>query len=585
MKSNYRVSVKRIVGHAFLALILSFSVFDTCFSADVIPANPNISPQARSVLKYLYEKQGTVSISGLWSGGNRDHIGFSHPDNEARKVHDLTDPDRQGPQTGTWVGVYAVHYTRTVGKVMNWEYNKVNPALIEHWNRGGIPAIYVAPHNPEDMSKNIRGDVDMKQLLKANGYSIDTSRSMKELYRVYDIVIEGLLDLQDKGIPVILRFYQEMTTGGTQGEGPKNFWWANENPYGPKKKAQREADFKVLWREMFDYFKFRGVNNALFFFCPAYWSGDDEDLVTAFYPGDQYVDIVGMSLYSSKKLERFGNANADKTYARLLAFNKPFALGEVGVLCEGCSDPVEVPAGPLVKFRNRLPIEYPESVFWVFWGSPYSMSESNVQDNSDLGPGFGTVAQLLDHWHTLNRDDLPSFRRFRIESDLAPKETALAAVKRTGQAHGNNAIYDNKDNAVLNRHNTFQGQKWEILPSGNGFFKLLNRGSANQARLQHQVLTAWRWSAGDPGHYDSGDNVLIYEDLNWSGQKWEFEPNGDGTYRIVAKPKNRTGKRSVIAPKRATAGDPGAVDSGDNINLETDSSNSLASKWKFVPNN
>ncbi len=90
-----------------------------------------------------------------------------------------------------------------------------------------------------------------------------------------------LLALQDNGIAVLWRPLHEAAgntekyTGGTAW-----FWWGYAG-----------ADiYKQLWQYMFDTFQSKGLNNLIWV-----WTGDTDD--SNWYPGDDYVDIVGADIY------------------------------------------------------------------------------------------------------------------------------------------------------------------------------------------------------------------------------------------------------------------------------------------------
>ena len=79
--------------------------------------------------------------------------------------------------------------------------------------------------------------------------------------------------LHDANIPVIWRPLHEAAGGW--------FWWG------------KNADsFKKLWVEMFDYFETQGLNNLIWV-----WTSETND--TDWYPGDEYVDIIGRDLYGN----------------------------------------------------------------------------------------------------------------------------------------------------------------------------------------------------------------------------------------------------------------------------------------------
>ena len=77
--------------------------------------------------------------------------------------------------------------------------------------------------------------------------------------------------MQDAGIPVLWRPLHEAAGGW--------FWWGTD----------AEA-FKALWKYMFNYLKAQGINNLIWVWTSQ--TGDD-----SWYPGDNYVDIVGRDLY------------------------------------------------------------------------------------------------------------------------------------------------------------------------------------------------------------------------------------------------------------------------------------------------
>ena len=85
-------------------------------------------------------------------------------------------------------------------------------------------------------------------------------------------VATSLKQLQSEGIAVIWRPFHEAAGGW--------FWWG------------KDADScKKLWIAMFDYFKSQGVNNLIWV-----WTSESDD--SSWYPGDEYVDIIGRDLYS-----------------------------------------------------------------------------------------------------------------------------------------------------------------------------------------------------------------------------------------------------------------------------------------------
>ena len=80
--------------------------------------------------------------------------------------------------------------------------------------------------------------------------------------------------LRDADIPVLWRPFHEAAGGW--------FWWGKD-----------AASFKSLWIAMFNYIKTEGLDNLIWVWTT---EGNDAD----WYPGDQYVDIVGRDVYNKE---------------------------------------------------------------------------------------------------------------------------------------------------------------------------------------------------------------------------------------------------------------------------------------------
>lgn len=92
----------------------------------------------------------------------------------------------------------------------------------------------------------------------------------------------SLVDAQGKPIPVWFRPFHEQTGAW--------FWWGKGN-------ASPE-DFKALWHFTVNYLRdTRGVHNLLYAFSTDVF--DDETGYFQFYPGDDYVDLLGFDDYHS----------------------------------------------------------------------------------------------------------------------------------------------------------------------------------------------------------------------------------------------------------------------------------------------
>lgn len=92
------------------------------------------------------------------------------------------------------------------------------------------------------------------------------------LHRLDSVVIPTFKEL---GFPLIYRPFHEMTGGW--------FWWGTS--------CCTKEEFVKMYRLTVDYFRSNGVKNVLFAWSP------DKSSDSTFYPGDEYVDIIGYDGY------------------------------------------------------------------------------------------------------------------------------------------------------------------------------------------------------------------------------------------------------------------------------------------------
>jgi mannan endo-1,4-beta-mannosidase len=122
-----------------------------------------------------------------------------------------------------------------------------------------------------------------------------------------DEVAEGLHDLDKNGVAAIFGPLHEMNGWW--------FWWCAEMDFMNAEK------FKALWIDQFNYLTYKKkCNNILWLWA----QGGNPDLNLDLYPGDEYVDIVGLDVYKPS-LEGIKGK-----YDQLQTLGKPFMIAEFG---------------------------------------------------------------------------------------------------------------------------------------------------------------------------------------------------------------------------------------------------------------
>jgi len=108
--------------------------------------------------------------------------------------------------------------------------------------------------------------------------------------------------------------------------------------FGDPGKADGPERYVAAYRHIVDLFRQREVGNVTWYFQPNHESHPDEDWnsISAYYPGDEYVDWLGLSVYGAQEETdewvSFEQA-MDPAYVEIMALSeeKPIVLAEWGV--------------------------------------------------------------------------------------------------------------------------------------------------------------------------------------------------------------------------------------------------------------
>lgn len=150
----------------------------------------------------------------------------------------------------------------------NWPINEAKA----YWDQNGIPTIMWHWRDPSRKTEEFYANATPFDVSK-----IDDPASYEYKAIISDIdYVSGLLKvLQNEHVPVIWRPLHEGANG--------SFWWGAKGP-GPYRKL-----FQLMYDRMVNY---NGLKNLI-------WVYTTEPNDADWYPGDQYVDIVGRDMYTS----------------------------------------------------------------------------------------------------------------------------------------------------------------------------------------------------------------------------------------------------------------------------------------------
>ena len=277
------------------------TVGDQNISENPVTADP--IPQAKAVYDYLRSVYGSRTLSGAMS-----HVAWN-----------TAEADWVGEKAGEYPAIAFFDYIHLASSPANWiDYGDISPVR-DWWNAGGLVGAgwhwNVPRTSSETDPNNYTCDVadntfSVTAALQQGTWENEFMNSSLEKIASY------LKLLQDEGIPVIWRPLHEAAGNTyTQWHSGAWFWWG----------AEGAQAYKELWIHMFEYFREAGLRNLIWVWTTQTSSAADADF--EFYPGDEYVDIIGRDVYDNTDAEDLASQ-----YSAIIQYSpsKMVALSELG---------------------------------------------------------------------------------------------------------------------------------------------------------------------------------------------------------------------------------------------------------------
>ncbi len=313
--------------------------------ADINPSKelvtPNPTPQAQKLYQFLLDQYSKKIISGVMTLNSMDEVNWL-------KTNTGKEP--------ALVGIDFMH----CGRNYSW-YNENTPMndARNYYNRNGIPALCWHWRDPSRKTEEFYTSKTSFDISKIND---STSTEYKAMIKDIDYIAGLLLKLQSDSVAVIWRPLHEAAGGW--------FWW------GAKGAAPCKKLYQLMWKRMVEH---HGLRNLIWV-----WTREPGD--EAWYPGDEYIDIVGRDIYrqgdfGSQFLE-FNQMN------NLYKGNKLLTISE----CGSFPDP-----------DNLEKDGAPWSYFMPWYGDFVRKSEHNPLDH---------WKKTLNHSYVLTLDEMPNLRTY-----------------------------------------------------------------------------------------------------------------------------------------------------------------------------
>nr|ACA61159.1 beta-mannanase [uncultured microorganism] len=347
-------------------------------------SNARSTGQAARLYAYLLDNYGKKTVSGAMGGTAWE---TSYTDN----IQSLT---------GVYPAIVGFDYifNNWAERKAEWsdrpDYTDIAPVK-QAWDARNIIQIgwhWCVPGTTEDAFESSGG----KRYIDSYSYSnraFSVREALKEgtwqnteMKKQLKQVAGFLKLLQDAGIPVLWRPLHEAAGDYTWGAW---FWWGYDGA---------EA-CKELWRYMYREFTVTyGLGNLIWVWTAQTTDGgklSSVDKLRDWYPGDEYVDLVGADLYVAKNTTQ---SAAFQLVNDSVEGHKMVVLSEFGNLLD--IDGFFSEDAPWGYFMNWCNFEEGAPVLWCK-NSDGSYSWNNTADD---------WKSALSNTHTINRKDVPSFK-------------------------------------------------------------------------------------------------------------------------------------------------------------------------------
>lgn len=347
-------TISDVAGNYAKEIKITFTTLSvTAFNISTSLVTPNPTTQTVNLYNFLKQSFGTKVISGTMANHSTNII-------EASWVH---------TQTGKWPAMTFFDLIDHTNLNQNWiNYSAPLTLSKDWWNNNGV--VGFSWHWRDPLTKSGSFYVPSAATSPDKGTTFDilkvsdtNSAEYKAMIVDIDVIAGYLKEFKDAEIPVIWRPLHEASGAW--------FWWGAGGP----------EPCKALWKLMFDRLvNFHGLNNLIWV-----WTSDTKSSALNWYPGDEYVDIIGMDIYPG----------ANHHESQYLEFNKIKEIfkGKKIIALTECGS---VPDPALMKSTGDM---------WS-WFMPWN-GDFTESDNHN---GVNWWKKLFSYDFVITRDKMPNLK-------------------------------------------------------------------------------------------------------------------------------------------------------------------------------
>lgn len=361
----HEVSVTKFWGWIdldYLELLTSEPIPDSVYEVPASLINEDASEEAKRLMSYLADEYGEHFLSG-------QYCDTGMYGKEFQVIQKVTG------KTPAVLGLDFIEYTPS--RVEHGSVGHATEYALDFWEKGGIVTFCWHWNAP---SKYLTGewyrgfyadstDIDLAKICSgedAEGYDL--------LMQDIDAIAQQLTILRDAGVPVLFRPLHEASGGW--------FWWGTSGPDA----------YIWLYRLLYDKLTEEyGLNNLIWL-----WNGQAKE----WYPGDEYVDIIGEDIYPGEKVY---TSQVNK-YLEAVQYTD---AAKMVVLSEnGCVFDPDLAARDGARWG-----------LWCTWGGEFVARSTSIYAYSEQYTEADALKRFYDNELVVTMDELPDLKSYPVRKD------------------------------------------------------------------------------------------------------------------------------------------------------------------------
>ncbi len=346
-----------------LEILTTEPISESMYKVSAKLCNENATEETKRLMSYLADNYGT----NILSGQNCDTGQFGKEFAIIKK------------ETGKFPAVLGLDFIEySPSRVENGSSSNATQLAINFWENGGIVTFCWHWNAP---SKYLTGqwysgfydeytNINLAKIMNGEdqeGYDL--------LMEDIDAIAQQLLILQEAKVPILWRPLHEASGGW--------FWWGANGA-----EAYKQL-YILLYEKLTNEYK---INNLIWL-----WNGQDAE----WYPGDEYVDIIGEDIYPGEKVYT-SQVNKYLEAVDYTSAKKMVVLSENGCLFD-----------PDLAIRDGAMWG-----FWCTWGGEFVAKNTAIHSYSEQYTELEQLKKVYEHENVITLDELPDLKSYPIRDEL-----------------------------------------------------------------------------------------------------------------------------------------------------------------------